>query len=149
MTTYNTLLPRSAFIGFDRLFDELERSFDRRPNTYPPYNLVKVDDEHFRIELAVAGFSENDIDITLNNGTLTIKSTNGNKEECQSDCGCYIHRGIAKRHFQREFTLAEYVEVESADIQNGVLVVNLVKNIPEEKKPKKIQIGSKSQLLNE
>lgn len=146
MTLYNSLLPRSGFIGFDRLFDELEKNLNSQPSTYPPYNLVKVNDDNFRIELAVAGFKDEDIDITLDNGTLTIKSVAESKAEEDVK---YIHRGIAKRKFYREFTLADYVEVDSAEIQNGVLVVSLVKNIPEEKKPKKIQIGSKSQLLNE
>lgn len=145
MTYYNTLLPRSGFIGFDRIFDELEKNLNSQPATYPPYNLIKVNDDNFRIELAVAGFTPEEIDITLDDGTLYIKSNVEKSDEKTN----YIHRGIARRNFHREFRLAEYVEVESADIVNGVLTVSLVKNIPEEKKPKKIQIGSKSQLLNE
>lgn len=123
-------------IGFDNLFDDLSRMTSQQSLNYPPYNIVKISEDAFDIEVAVAGFSEGEIEIKLDNRLLTIK---GNKEsESASE---YLHKGISNRDFFREFTLAEHVEVASANQKDGILTINLVRIIPEEKKPKTIAIS--------
>ena len=130
--------PRSLFVGFEPLFSELERLTSGTPgqDNYPPHNIVKLDDEHFSIEMAVAGFSKDDVEVELKDGTLTIS---GSKTEDERN---YAHKGISSRKFSKSFRLAEYVVVDDADLANGVLVVNLRVDIPEEKRPQKIKIGS-------
>ena len=130
--------PRSLFVGFEPLFSELERLTSGTPgqDNYPPHNIVRVDDENFMIEMAVAGFSKDDVEVELKDGTLTIS---GSKAE---DGREYAHKGISSRKFSKSFRLAEYVVVDDADLVNGILVVNLRVDIPEEKRPQKIKIGS-------
>ena len=130
--------PRSLFVGFEPLFSELERLTSGTPgqDNYPPHNIVKIDDENFNIEMAVAGFSKDDVEVELKDGTLTIS---GSKTEDERN---YAHKGISSRKFSKSFRLAEYVVVDDADLANGVLVVNLRVDIPEEKRPQKIKIGS-------
>ena len=130
--------PRSLFVGFEPLFSELERLTSGTPgqDNYPPHNIVRVDDENFMIEMAVAGFSKDDVEVELKDGTLTIA---GSKAEDDRD---YAHKGISSRKFSKSFRLAEYVVVDDADLVNGILVVNLQLDIPEEKRPHKIKIGS-------
>lgn len=141
-TTHN--LPQLAsWVGFDRMFDELERATERTMKTvgYPPYNVKKIDDEHYVVEMAVAGFGRNDIDITMKDGQLVIKG------EVKSDPTAeYIYKGIAERAFERSFTLADSVVVKNASMVNGMLKVWLEHFIPEEKKPKKIEIGETDEL---
>ena len=136
----NTLnVPRSLFVGFEPLFDELERihSSARSGNdNYPPHNIVRIDEEHFNIEMALAGFSKDDVEVELKDGTLTIS---GSKSEDERD---YAYKGISSRKFSKSFRLAEYVVADGADLVDGVLVVNLQLDIPEEKRPQKIKIGS-------
>ena len=129
--------PRSLFVGFEHLFSELERLTSGTPgqDNYPPHNIVKLDDEHFSIEMAVAGFSKDDVEVELKDGTLTIS---GSKTEDERN---YAHKGISSRKFSKSFRLAEYVVVDDADLANGVLVVNLRVDIPEEKRPQKIKIN--------
>jgi molecular chaperone IbpA len=103
--------------------------------SYPPYNIVKIDDDYLVMEFAVAGFKKDEISITTEKNVLSIKST---KEE--TDDKEYLHRGIAARKFTRSFTLPEYFEVDSANINNGILYIDLIRDIPEEKKPKTIKI---------
>jgi molecular chaperone IbpA len=103
--------------------------------TYPPYNIKKVDENKYVIEMAVAGFGKQDLELELQDGTLTIK---GNVSSEDAD---YIYKGIAERAFTRQFTLADTVEVKNADLINGMLKIWLERFIPEEKKPKKISIG--------
>lgn len=103
--------------------------------TYPPYNVVRVNDDHLVMEFAVAGFKKDDISITTEKNALIIKST---KEE--TDEKDYLHKGIAARKFTRSFTLPEYFEVDGASVDNGILYIDLIRNIPEEKKPKTIKI---------
>ena len=140
------------FVGFDRLFNNLVNfDFDRSPTTYPPYNIVQDGDYTYAIELAVAGFGEDDIDIKHRpeTGVLTIEGkapANGTQNA--------IYKGIAERSLSRNWTLADNVEVIGADLQNGLLRVELEKQVPEEKKPKTIKIGTKKvsdkkQLLTE
>lgn len=139
MTRTLDLAPLSRFaVGFDHLFREMDKlQLNSTANsTYPPYNIVNVNDEQFFIEIAVAGFEERDLDITLENGVLTVT---GNKTEAGEDRN-YVYRGIAMRNFTRTFRLADHIEVEGASLQNGLLIVNLRKLIPEEFKPRKIEI---------
>ena len=103
--------------------------------SYPPYNVVKVDDDHLVMEFAVAGFKKDEISVTTEKNVLTIKSTKDDADEKD-----YLHKGIAARKFTRSFTLPEYFEVESASVDNGILYIDLIRNIPEEKKPKTIKI---------
>ena len=139
MMTRNLSLayPRSLFVGFEPLFSELERLTSGTPgqDNYPPHNIVKLDDEHFSIEMAVAGFSKDDVEVELKDGTLTIS---GSRTEDERE---YAHKGISSRKFSKSFRLAEYVVVDGADLVNGILVVNLRVDIPEEKRPQKIKIN--------
>ena len=130
--------PRSLFVGFEPLFSELERLTSATPgqDNYPPHNIVKIDEENFNIEMAVAGFSKDDVEVELKDGTLTIP---GSRTEDERE---YAHKGISSRKFSKSFRLAEYVVVDGADLVNGILVVNLRVDIPEEKRPQKIKIGS-------
>lgn len=123
-------------IGFDRMFDDLTRAVGSgKQDNYPPHNLIKIDDTHFVIELAVAGFAENEVDIELKENSLTIRGEQLDKDDCE-----YLYKGISTRGFVRTFPLAEYVEVHSATIKNGILSIYLEQVIPEEVKPKKIAI---------
>lgn len=125
-------------IGFDRLFEELNRTMGTsRTDNYPPYNVIKLDDTHYVIEVAVAGFSENDLDVELKENVLTIKGEQAKKDD-QKDVE-YQHRGISARSFSRTFNLQD-MEVRGATVKNGILAVALEQVIPEEQKPKKIQI---------
>jgi len=130
--------PRSMFVGFEPLFNELERLTTITPgqDNYPPHNVVKIDDEHFNIEMAVAGFGKDDVEVELKDGTLTIS---GERSEDERE---YAYKGISSRKFSKSFRLAEYVIADGADLVDGVLVVNLRVDIPEEKRPQKIKIGS-------
>ena len=129
-------------IGFDSMFDELMRSHDLQSNTsYPPYNVVKHNENSFSIELAVAGFKEGDIEVVLEKNQLSVK---GNKAKTISDLDSeivYLVHGISSRSFERTFTLAEHVSVSGAATEAGILTINLERVIPEESKPKKIQIS--------
>lgn len=148
MTTIEQLLRNDPlFVGFDRIFDRVN-SASKLANVqkYPPYNIVKTDENNYLIELAVAGFGPDDIDIELHDGILAISG----KVETSSD-DMYVYKGIANRSFERRFTLADTVEVEGVDLHQGILTVKLKNVIPEEKKPRKIPIGNyaEKQLLTE
>ena len=123
-------------IGFDNMFDELMRMNSQQSQNYPPYNVVKLTDDNFYIEVATAGFSEGEIDIQLDNRLLTIKGSKKREDAIPE----YLHQGISNRDFVREFTLAEHVEVSNALIKDGILTVFLERKIPEERKPKTIAI---------
>lgn len=127
-------------VGFDTLFDELARVTNSQANTnYPPYNVVKHTDDKFAIELAVAGFREGDINITVDKNNLTIAGEQvTNLDETTSVE--YLHRGISQRSFARTFTLADHVEVVNAVVANGILTVTLERKVPVELQPKKIAI---------
>ena len=140
MTRYTTLdLPQlaRASVGFDRILREMDRVFENSKTTsYPPYNIVKLSDDEFMISVAVAGFNMSDLDITLEKNVLTIQGTSPDtKDEVD-----YLHKGIGSRNFTREFTLADYIEVESASLELGMLNVHLKRLVPEEMQPKKIAI---------
>jgi molecular chaperone IbpA len=131
-------------IGFDSILDELMRVNAQQANTnYPPYNIVKHSEDAFAIELAVAGFREGDINITLEKNVLTIKGEQTVKlDELEKDVE-YLHRGISARNFDRTFTLADYVEVIGARAENGILSIELERQVPEEQKPKTVAITYK------
>jgi molecular chaperone IbpA len=124
-------------VGFDRLLDLLDQA-EVAPG-YPPYNIERSDENHYRVTLAVAGFAEKDLDIEVRDGVLTVEG----KREDQSKPS-YLHQGIAGRSFQRQFQLAEHVEVKGARLENGLLHVELERRVPEGKKPRKIAIGAPS-----
>ena len=144
---YKNLLPST--VGFDRLLSTID-DFDllfsegRKAVSYPPYNIVKTDDTNYTIEIAVAGFARKDLDITTEGNKLTVTGT-----IIGEDRRDYLHRGIGTRDFTHNFTLADTVVVKSADIVNGLLLVKLENIIPEEKKPRKIQINVNGELLYE
>jgi len=129
-------------IGFHSLFDRITENIDSAAQSYPPYNIIKQNDENYLIEIAAAGFAKADIEITLENGTLTISGKQIKKVDGEDEANGveYVHRGLAGRNFERTFNLAEYVEVKSADLNNGILSIHLEKIIPEAMKPKTIQI---------
>jgi molecular chaperone IbpA len=140
MTRLTTLdLPHlhRATVGFDRMFNEMHEMFENSKSTgYPPYNVVQENDDEYTISLAIAGFSMADLDITLEKNVLTIEGTSPEVPEGKN----YLHKGIGNRNFRRQFTLAEHIEVEDAELENGMLHINLVRNVPEAQKPKKISI---------
>lgn len=132
------------FIGFDKMLHRLNNPMPGSTN-YPPYNLIKTGENTYLIELAVAGFKEDDFDIELQDGILTIRGEVGTSE-LEHD---YIHKGIAARSFERKFNLADTIVIEGASLQQGMLAISLYNEIPEEKKPIKIQVNSNPQLLTE
>lgn len=136
-----------SFIGFDRLINQLERSGNYK-DTYPPHNLIRKSEDEFSIELAVAGFSSSDIDIQVADGVLTISSDSQKTVSNLDNQPDYIHKGISNKQFRRSFNLAEYIEVKQAGYQDGILTVDLIRVIPEEKKPKKIPIDTYVSLAN-
>ena len=130
-------------IGFDRLLDRMHQQTPGQTNSnYPPYNIIKVDEDNYAIELAVAGFFENEIDVEVKEGVLFVE---GKKQE--GDKGEYLHKGISARAFRRSFTLSDTIVVRSADLSQGILTIDLENVIPEEKKPRKIAIGSTEQQV--
>ena len=132
-------VPRSLFIGFEPILNELERihTAGRAQDNYPPHNVVKVDDENFIIELAVAGFSEEDISVEVKDGILLVKGI-----KAEDDAREYAHKGISSRKFEKNFRLSEFVVIDGADLVNGILVVNARVEVPEERRPRKIHLGS-------
>ena len=134
-------------IGYDRvgtLIDNALRTGDSTAG-YPPYNIEVLDESHYAITLAVAGFGRENLDITIENNVLTICGTKGKEG---SERG-YLHQGIANRAFERRFNLAEFVEVTDADLSNGLLTVNLKREIPEAMKPRSIKIGDEKGIVLE
>jgi molecular chaperone IbpA len=126
-------------VGFDRLFDLVD-SFADQSQGYPPYNIERSDDTHYRITLAVAGFAEKDLDIEVHEGLLSVCGKRDETEKAESKG--YLYQGIAGRSFERRFQLAEHVEVREARLENGLLHIDLERLIPEEKKPRRIAIGT-------
>jgi molecular chaperone IbpA len=129
---------RRSTIGFDRLFEFLENANREQADNYPPYDIEKLSDDHYRITLAVAGFTPNDIDITARQNLLTIT---GRKAENRARDASFVHMGIATRAFERRFELADFVRVENADMRDGLLAIELVREIPDAMKPRKIEIN--------
>ena len=136
----NTLnVPRSLFVGFEPILDELERihsSARSGKDNYPPHNVVKIDEEKFLIELAVAGFKDEDISVEVKDGILKISGEMGKDERD------FAFKGISSRKFEKSFRLSEFVVIDGADQQDGILVVYARVELPKEKRPRKIEIGS-------
>jgi molecular chaperone IbpA len=133
---------RRSTVGFDRLFDMLENSSGNGGENYPPFDLIKTGDNDYRIDLAVAGFKADEIDITAQQNVLIV--TGKKKEESEEKGSDFIYRGIATRSFERRFALADHIQVRGADMKDGLLSVELVREIPEAMKPRKIDIGGSS-----
>ena len=144
---------RRSTVGFDRLFDMLENSSaSQSQENYPPFDLIKLGDNEYRIELAVAGFKPGEIDITAQQNVLIVS---GKKDEESENRGQdYVYRGIATRSFERRFALADHIQVRGADLKDGLLAIELIREIPEAMKPRKIEIGgsekpaSQAQLMD-
>jgi molecular chaperone IbpA len=139
-------------LGFENFIRDVEKMLDNevKPSTFPPHNIIKSDENKYVVELAVAGFAKDEIEISLQDGSLTIK---GEKKENTPDIQ-YLHRGIGTRSFSKVITIADTIEVKGAEIKDGILRVGLENIIPEHKKPRKIEIGNelkefKPQLLQE
>lgn len=125
-----------SMIGFDRLANALETAYRTEPGGYPPYNVELIDDNRYRITLAVAGFTEADLSIEAKENLLTVT---GQRQVAESE-GNFLYRGIANRAFERRFQLADYVKVEEAHLENGLLHIDLVREVPEAMKPRRIEI---------
>ena len=123
------------FIGFNRELSRLNTAHKTNLQSYPPYDLIKLDEDTYTISVAVAGFTKTDIDISVDNGTLIIKGDISEVIDAE-----IIHKGIAGRKFVRSFALGEYMEVTSAELKDGMLNIHVVRIVPEEKKPKTIKI---------
>ena len=140
LSIFNQLRPLS--VGFDDVFDHFESMFDGPTITvgsnYPPYNIVKTGDNKFDIEVALAGFNKKDINVTSENGMLTIESKQEDKSEDKD--GEVLHKGISKRYFKKSFTIADDVEINGAELKDGMLRVSMEKIVPEAKKLKTIEI---------
>ena len=127
-------------VGFDRLVQLLDGAagLDSSTTTYPPYNIERLGENEYRITMAVAGFNKDEIDIEVKEATLTVKGEKAGEDDARE----YLHRGIATRSFERRFQLADHVEVSGADLIDGMLHVELVRNVPERLKPRTVEIGS-------
>ena len=137
LSVWNDLRPFS--VGFDELFDHFNNHLEytvKQNTSYPPYNITKIDDLHFQIEMALAGFNKKDVEVKYADNQLTIKSVESKgKSEKET-----LHRGISKRHFTRTFTIADDVKVNGAELKDGMLIVELEKIVPDSKKPRTIDI---------
>ena len=131
---------RRSTVGFDRLFDMLENnSVGQGQENYPPFDLIKEGENEYRIQLAVAGFKPDEIDITAQQNVLIV--TGRKSDETEEKGADFIYRGIANRSFERRFALADHIQVRNADLKDGLLSIELVREIPEAMKPRKINIG--------
>ncbi len=129
-------------VGFDHVASILEQlAAAETDNGYPPYNIERVDENNYRITMAVAGFSESDLEIEVREGTLRVAGTKPTEKEQDETETVYLHRGIASRNFERRFRLAEYVEVSGAKLENGLLHIDLRRELPDAMKPRKIEIA--------
>jgi molecular chaperone IbpA len=133
---------RRSMVGFDRLFDLLEKQSQSGEDKYPPFNIERRGEDAYRITLAVAGFKANEIDITAQQNLLVVQ---GRKSD-DAQAGQFLHVGIAQRAFDRRFELAEHVRVDGANLEDGLLVIDLVREVPEAMKPRKIAIGGQQPL---
>ena len=139
LSLFNKLRPVS--VGFDSVFDHFESMFNESPSlhtNYPPYDILKTDEHSYVIELAVAGFSKKDIEVTVENGVLTVESDR--ESNAESSGQEIIHRGISKRYFKKSFSIADDVEIRGAELKDGLLRISMEKIIPESRKRKEISI---------
>ena len=125
-------------IGFDRVFELLENAAQIEPaDNWPPYDIEKTDDDHYRITMAVAGFADNELSVTVEQNLLVVRG-----HKVAQDGGQYLHRSIAARPFERRFELADYVTVAGARFDNGLLAIELVRELPEDMKPRRVEIST-------
>jgi len=143
MTGLQTLFPRSSFVGFDHLFNELEHVARHAQDHYPPHNIIKTSESDYLIEMAVAGFSRDELNVEVKDRTLTVTG------EHVSRGREFIHRGISTKKFKRTFRLSEHVNVNGADLVEGILSVELKYVVPEALRPRKIEIGHYEELKND
>ena len=143
MTGLTTLFPRSSFVGFDHLFNELEFTAKHSNDHYPPHNIIKTGDSDYLIELAIAGFCQDEINVEVKDRTLTVTGEHVSKGRE------FIHRGISTKKFKRTFRLSEHVNVNGADVQDGILAIQLEYLIPENQRPRRISIGKNEVSKND
>jgi molecular chaperone IbpA len=130
-----------ALIGFDQMFDQMERRYSNSvSNNYPPHNILKTGENQYEIQIAVTGFEKDEIAVTVESNVLTVKGEGAESVRHEQPEIVYLHRGLASRDFVREFPLAEHIEVLGAEIRNGMLIVKLIRNIPESEKPRIINV---------
>ena len=140
LSVWNSLRPFS--VGFDSIFEEFDRmleSTERYSSNYPPYNIHKLNDNNYKIEVALAGYSKDDIELELKDSALTVRNKTKEKVINEDNNGV-IHKGIATRQFERSFTISEDIKVKNAELKNGLLNIDLERIIPDEKKPRLIDI---------
>jgi len=142
MRTFDFAPLYRSTVGFDRLANILDHALrvDGSSNSYPPYNIEKSGDDQYRISIAVAGFAEDEINIEMRDGQLVVNASKEN--DAADDAVNYLHRGIAARSFEKRFQLADHVRPTGADLQNGLLHIDLLREVPEALKPRKIEIAS-------
>lgn len=136
LARFDTTALNKALIGFDRIFNDFENRFQQSTTNYPPYNVIKHDENTFEIEVAVAGFDREDITVEVDQDQLIIRGKKAKLEDTTQ----YLHRGLATRDFERSFTLAEHIVVGEGEMANGILRVKLTREIPESLKPRSITI---------
>lgn len=143
LAQFDALTNDPRLLGFQPMFERVERQVNQpRNDSFPPHNIVySKDKESFSVEIALAGYAEDDIDITLQEQVLTVETNE--LETSKNDTADYLHQGIARRKFRKQFTLGEYLVVEGAVFTNGMLTITINKELPEEKKPRTIEINSK------
>ena len=137
--------PRSGFIGFDHIFDQLENIHKHAKDHYPPHNVIKDSEMKYTVEMAVAGFKKEHIDIEVNDGVLHIEGKRPSRREQDK----YVHKGISAKNWRKSFRLSEYTEVTGADLEDGILAVTLEVVLPKEKQPRKISIGKNEETKND
>ena len=137
LSIFNQLRPFS--VGFDDMFDHFDSMVSMAPSNYPPYNIVKTDNNNYNVEIALAGFSKKDITVEVENGILTIESVK-DKSDKEEDTLGVLHKGISKRYFKKQFTIAKDVKVNEAELKDGLLKVSMERIVPEAMKLKKITV---------
>ena len=141
LSVWNSLRPFS--VGFDSIFDEFDRvleSTERHNSNYPPYNIHKINENEYKIEVALAGYSKEDIELELKDSTLTVRNKQKEKIVNENTNGM-IHKGISTRQFERAFTISEDIKIKNAELKNGLLNIDLERIIPDEKKARLISIS--------
>ena len=150
MRVFDTSPLMRSTVGFDNLFRMLDgaQRTSSTDNGYPPYNIEKLDDDEYRITMAVAGFGEDELDVTVEHDVLTLSGKAAATTDGEGNVR-YLHRGIAKRAFERRFNLADTIKVVGAGLENGLLHVDLQREIPEERKPRQIAIGAGAKAIDQ
>ena len=137
LSIFNQLRPFS--VGFDDMFAPFDSMVSMAPSNYPPYNIVKTDNNNYNVEIALAGFSKKDITVEVENGILTIESVKDKSDKEEDSLGV-LHKGITKRYFKKQFTIAKDVKVNGAELKDGLLKVSMERIVPEAMKLKKITV---------